>query len=98
MSVGEIVFDFIEEWKMSMMKADNDIDVEEDMPFAGSSRKYISMKPWRLCLSSRTMEKYFNKIHKRPLRLVYDDFRNLPFKELLVKASSVSLHQKIFKL
>ena len=44
------------------------------------------------------MEKYFNKIHKRALRLAYDDFQNLPFKELLVKASSVNMHQKIFKL
>ena len=98
MPVGEILFDFIEEWKMSMTKTDSDIDVEEDMPFAGPSRKYISIKPWTLCLSSRTTEKYFNKIHKRALRLVYDDFQNLPFKELLVKASSVNMHQKIFKL
>ena len=44
MPVGEILFDFIEEWKMSMTKTDSDIDVEEDMPFAGPSRKYISIK------------------------------------------------------
>ena len=46
------------------------------------------------------MKNRVNKIHERVLRLVYDDSRNLPFGELLVKGTtnSVSIHQKIFKL
>ena len=80
------------------MKVDSDIDVEEDMPSAGPSRNYILMKPWSFCLSSRDMENRFNKIHERALRLVYDDSRNLPFEELLVKGNSVNIHQKISKL
>ena len=34
------------------------------------------------------------RIHKRALRLVYDDSRNLSFEVLLVKYNSVSIHQK----
>ena len=44
------------------------------------------------------MENRVSKIHQRALRLVYDDFRNLPFEELLVKGNSVSIHQKMSKL
>ena len=44
------------------------------------------------------MENRVSKIQERPLRLVYDDSRNLPFEELLVKGNSVSMHQKISKL
>ena len=80
------------------MKVDSDTDVEEEMPSAGPSRNYILMKPWSFCLSSRYMENRVSKIHERALRLVYDDFRNLPFEELLVKGNSVNMHQKISKL
>ena len=80
------------------MKVDSDIDVEEDMPSAGPSRNYILMKPWSFCLSSRDMENRFNKIHERALRLVYDDSRNLPFEELLVKGNTVNILKKISKL
>ena len=44
------------------------------------------------------MENRVSKIRERALRLVYDDSRNLPFEELLIKDNNVSLHQKIFKL
>ena len=80
------------------MKVDSDIDVKEDMPSAGPSRNYILMKPVIFCLSSRDMENSVSKIHERALRLVYDDSRNLPFKELLVKGNSVSIYHKLFKL
>ena len=42
--VEEIVFDFIKECKIPLMKVDSDTDVEEDMPSAGPSRNYILMK------------------------------------------------------
>ena len=80
------------------MKVDSDIDAEEDIPFAGPSRNYIFMKPWNFCLSSRDTENRVNKIHENALRLVYDNSRNLPFEELIVKGNSVSIHQKISKL
>ena len=80
------------------MKVDSNIDVEEDMPFAGPSRNYILMKPWSFCLSSKNMENKVNKIHERALRLVHDKSWNLPFEELLLKGISVSTHQKIPKL
>ena len=100
MPVEEIVFDFIEEWEIPLIKANSDVNVEEGMSFASPSRNYILMKPWSFCLSSRDMKNRVNKIHERVLRLVYDDSRNLPFGELLVKGTtnSVSIHQKIFKL
>ena len=44
------------------------------------------------------MENRVNKIHERALSLVFDDFRNLPFEELLVKGNRVSIHQKISKI
>ena len=72
------------------MEVDSDIDVEEDMPFAGPSRKYFLMKPWSLCLSSRNMENRDNKCYERALRLVHD----LHFWELLVKGNSISIHKK----
>ena len=95
MPVEEIVFDFIEECEIPLMKVDSDIDVEEDMPSAGPSRNYIFMKPWSFCLSSRCMENRVSKIHERALRLLYDDFRNLPFEELLVKGNSVSIQKSL---
>ena len=98
MPVEEIVLDFIKECEIPLMKVDSDIDVEEDMPSAGPSLNYILMKPWIFCLSSRDMKNRVTKIHERALRLVYDDSRNLPFEELLVKGNSVSIHQEIFRL
>ena len=98
MPVEEIVFDFIKECKIPLMKVDSDTDVEEDMPSAGPSRNYILMKSWSFCLSSRYMENRVSKIRERALRLVYDDSQNLPFEELLVNSNSVSIHQKISKL
>ena len=95
MPVEEIVFDFIEECEIPLMKVDSDIDVEEDMPSAGPSRNYIFMKPWSFCLSSRCMENRVSKIHERALRLLYDDSRNLPFEELLVKGNSVSIQKSL---
>ena len=44
------------------------------------------------------MENRVSKIRERALRLVYDDSRNLPFEELLVKGNSVSIHKKISRL
>ena len=79
------------------MEVDSDVDVEEDMPFAGPSWKYFLMKLWSFCLSSKNMENRDNKCHERALRLVYDS-RDLHFWELLVKSNSVSIHQKISKL
>ena len=93
MPVEEIVFNFTEECEIPLMKVYSDIDAEEDMPSAGPSRNYILMKLWSFCLSSRDMESRVSKIHQRALRLVYDDFRNLPFEELLLKGNSVSIHQ-----
>ena len=98
MPVEEIVLDFIKECEIPLMKVDSDIDVEEDMPSAGPSRNYILMKSWSFCLSSRYMENRVSKIRERALRLVYDDSRNLPFEELLVKGNSVSIHKKISRL
>ena len=98
MPVEEIVFDFIEECEIPLMKVDSDTDVEEGMPSVGPSRNYNLMKPWSFCLSSRYMENRVSKIRERALRLVYDDSQNLPFEELLVNSNSVSIHQKISKL
>ena len=98
MPVQEIVLDFIKEYETLLIKVDTGIDVKEDMSSAGPSQNYILMKPWSFCLSSRDMESRVSKIHERALRLVYDDSRNLPFEELLVKSNSISIHQKIFKL
>ena len=39
--VEEIVFYFIEECEIPLMKVDSDIDVEEDIPFVGPSRNYV---------------------------------------------------------
>ena len=41
------------------------------------------------------MENRVSKIHERALRLLYDDFRNLPFEELLVKGNSVSIQKSL---
>ena len=40
-----MVFDFIEECEIPLMEVNSDIDVEQDMSFAGPSRKYFLMKP-----------------------------------------------------
>ena len=42
--VEEIVFNFIEECEIPLMKVYSDIDAEEDMPSAAPSRNYILMK------------------------------------------------------
>ena len=94
MPVEEIVFDFIEECEMPLMKVDSDTDVEEDIPFAGPSRNCFLMKPRSFCSSSRNMKNRDNKCRERALRLVYDDSWNLHFWEILVKGNSVSMHQK----
>ena len=93
--VEEIVFNFIEEREIPLMEVNSDIDFGQDMSFAGPSRKYFLMKPWSFCLNSRNMENRENKCHKRALRQVYEDFRDLHFWESLVKGNSVSIHQKI---
>ena len=95
MSVEELVFDFNEECEILLIEVNSDIDVEQDMLYAGPSRKYFMMKPWSFCLSSGNMENRDSKCHERALRQVYDDFRDLHFWELLVKGNSVSIHQKI---
>ena len=41
------------------------------------------------------MENRVSKIHERALRLLYDDSRNLPFEELLVKGNSVSIQKSL---
>ena len=41
----QIVFDFIEECEMLLIKVDSDTDVEENMSFVGPLRNYILMKP-----------------------------------------------------
>ena len=43
---------------------------------------------------NRKMEHRINNIHKRALKLVYQDFPDLKFQELLAKGKSVSVHQK----
>ena len=45
---------------------------------------------------SKKMEDTVNSIHKRALKLVYQDSHDLTFQELLAKNKSVSVHQ-IFK-
>ena len=47
---------------------------------------------------SRKMEHRINSIHKRSLKLVYQDSHNLRFQELLFKDKSVSAHQKNLEL
>ena len=47
---------------------------------------------------SRKMEHRINSIHKRALKLVYQDSPNLAFQELLAKDKSVSVHQKNLQL
>ena len=68
-----------------MIKADSDIDVEEDMLFVGPLRNYILMKPWSFHSNKRNTGNRVYKIDERALRLVYDESRNLPFEGLLVK-------------
>ena len=47
---------------------------------------------------SRKMEHRINSIHKRALKLVYQDSPDLTFQELLAKDKSVSVHQKKLQL
>ena len=47
---------------------------------------------------SRKMEHRINNIHKRALKLVYQDSPDLTFQELLAKDNSVSVHQKNLQL
>ena len=47
---------------------------------------------------SRKMRQRINSIHKRALKLVYQDSHDLTFQELLVKGKSVSVHQKNLQL
>ena len=47
---------------------------------------------------SREMEHRINSIHKRALKLVYQDSPDLTFQELLAKDKSVSVHQKNLQL
>ena len=47
---------------------------------------------------SRKMEHRINSIHKRALKLVYQDSYNLTFQKLLAKEKSVSIHQKNLQL
>ena len=44
------------------------------------------------------MEHRINSIHKRVLKLVFQDSPELTFQELLAKDKSVSVHQKNFQL
>ena len=47
---------------------------------------------------SRKMEHSTNSIHKKALKLVYQDSHDLTFQELLGKDKSVSVHQKNLQL
>ena len=47
---------------------------------------------------SKKMEHRNNSIHKRALKLVYQDSPDLTFQELLAKGKSVSVHQKNLQL
>ena len=47
---------------------------------------------------SRKMEHRINSIHKRALKLVYQDSLDLTFQELLAKDKLVSVHQKSLQL
>ena len=47
---------------------------------------------------SRKMEHGINSIHKRALKLVYQDSHDITFQELLIKHKSVSVHQKNLQL
>ena len=46
---------------------------------------------WMFC--SRIMNTKINQIHERALRLVYEDY-STPFKEILVRIRSVSIHHR----
>ena len=96
MPIEEIVFDFIEECEMPLIEVNSDSYVEQDMPFAGPYWNYFLMEAGSFCLSSRNMENRDNKCHERASIwwLIYDDFRDLNFWELLVKDNSVSIHKK----
>ena len=47
---------------------------------------------------SRKMEHRINSIHKRTLKLVYQDSPDLTFQELLAEDKSVNVHQKNLQL
>ena len=58
----------------------------------------FSYCPLMWMFHSRKMEHRINSIHKRALKLVYQDSHNLTFRELLSKDKSVSNHQKNLQL
>ena len=43
---------------------------------------------------NRNMERHIHKIHKRALKLFYNDTLNLSFEDLLTKDKSVRMHQR----
>ena len=63
--------------------------------FASSQFSYF---PLIWMFHSRKMEHRINRIHKRALKLVYQDYPDLTFQELLTKDKSVSVHQKNLQL
>ena len=46
----------------------------------------------------RNIEKRVNKSHERAFGLVFDDFKNLSFRDLLLKVKNVSIYQKNLQL
>ena len=70
---------YVDKWRM-LMKA-----------FVSSQLSYC---PLIWMFHSRKMEHRINNIHKRALKLVYQDSPDLTFQELLAKDKSVSVYQK----
>ena len=58
----------------------------------------FSYCPLMWMFHSRKMEHRINSIHKRALKLVYQDSPDRAFQELLAKDKSVSVHQKDLQL
>ena len=46
---------------------------------------------------NRATEHIINRIHERTFRLIYPSQHQLPFKELLEKNKTVSIHREIYK-
>ena len=68
------------------------------MPMKTFLSSQFSYCPLIWMFHSRKMEHRINSIHKRALKLVYQDSPDLTFQELLAKDKSVSVHQKILQL
>ena len=68
------------------------------MPMKAFVSSQFSYCPLIWMFHSRKMEHRINSIHKRALKLVYQDSPDLTFQELLAKDKSVSVHQKILQL